>query len=542
MQCTTCSTAVDESGSFCPGCGASIAPEPEPEPNAEPTSATAASLVGCEVDGFAIEGVIGGGSFGTVYRARQQGLDRLVALKIPSHEIAADPVMARRFAREARAASRVHHPGVVAIYGVGTLPDDRPYLAMELVDGVSLERALDDGPLEPIRALKIARLIASALSETHAVGVVHRDLKPSNIVWQRDRNGDDRITIVDFGIAMSKPGTADATRLTQNGLIGTPHYMSPEQAQGETVDARADLYALGCILFELVTHDTPFSGSGYEVLLAHLGRPAPAPSTRNPRVPRVVDDLVLKLLAKLKESRFASADALVSAIDRAIAVIEGRPVPPVYEAPAPVKAPAATSATVRVGMGRRITRGATDAGIAETTVGPDARELTEADPAVGGAATSLVLRPAPSRARWLALGLAGGAIVATAAVLVVRPRAPVARAIDDASESQQARREVLIDSGDARLRVWIPMPLLARRPARFQLELRNKLGGLVHPEQMVVTVEDATGKAVGFAARPRATDPDHYTFAHPFAGPGHYTLRVFPPDSEADFELPLDVQ
>ena len=109
-------------------------------------------------------------------------------------------------------------------------------------------------------------------------------------MWRRDRNGDDRITLVDFGIAVCKPGNADATRLTSGGLIGTPHYMSPEQAQGEVVDARADLYALGCLLFELVTGTPPFEGSGFEVLLAHLGPPAAAAEREaTPSVPECVD-------------------------------------------------------------------------------------------------------------------------------------------------------------------------------------------------------------------------------------------------------------
>ena len=234
-----------------------------------------ASLVGSTFDGFQIESVIGGGMFGTVYRGRQLGLDRAVAIKVPTMEIASDPVSARRFSREARSAARVSHPGVVSIYAVGELGDGRPYLVMQLLEGQPLDRILDDGPLSITRALGIARAIASALSETHAVDVVHRDLKPTNIMWRRDRSGDDRITLVDFGIAVCKPGNADATRLTSGGLIGTPHYMSPEQAHGESVDARADIYALGCLLFELVTGTTPYEGSGLEVLLAHLGRPAP---------------------------------------------------------------------------------------------------------------------------------------------------------------------------------------------------------------------------------------------------------------------------
>src|SRR5262245_30570138 len=263
QACSGCGATTTESGRYCPACGA------------------AGSLVGRTIGDFAIEGVIGSGSFGTVYRGRQLGLDRPAAIKVPSFEIAADPVQARRFAREARAAARIVHPGVVAIYAVGELDDGRPYLAMQLIDGEPLDRILAAGPVPALRALRIVRGVASALSETHAAGVIHRDLKPSNVMWRRDRNGDDRITLVDFGIAVCRPGHADATRLTIGGIIGTPHYMSPELAQGEQVDGRADLYALGCLMFELVTGDTPFRGSSsFEIVLAHLQQPAPRASER----------------------------------------------------------------------------------------------------------------------------------------------------------------------------------------------------------------------------------------------------------------------
>ena len=275
LACSGCGTTT-AAGPFCPACGAAREPSgAELAATAPGAPASSASLVGRTIDDFAIDGVIGGGSFGTVYRGRQLGLDRPVAIKVPTYEIAADPVQARRFAREARAAARIVHPGVVAIYAVGELDDGRPYLAMQLIDGAPLDRILEDGPVSAPRALRIARDIASALSETHAAGVIHRDLKPGNVMWRRDRNGDDRITLVDFGIAVGQPGSADASRLTAHGLIGTPHYMSPELAQGEQVDARADLYSLGCLLFELTTATMPFDGSGFEVLLAHLGRPAP---------------------------------------------------------------------------------------------------------------------------------------------------------------------------------------------------------------------------------------------------------------------------
>ncbi|HEV7554075.1 MAG TPA: serine/threonine-protein kinase, partial [Kofleriaceae bacterium] len=377
--CSSCSTStpIDETGRYCPECGAGF-----PEDKADPTGATAVlcadpggSLIGTTIDHqFIVDGVLGGGSFGTVYRGRQLGLDRHVALKVPTAEISTDPVMARRFAREARSAARVHHPGVVAIYAVGTLPDGRPYLAMEMISGTPLDTILADGKLPPLRALAIARDVASALSETHAADVIHRDLKPSNIVWRRDRNGDDRITLVDFGIAVCKPGNADASRLTANGLIGTPHYMSPEQAHGEQVDSRSDLYSLGCILFELLTGETPFDGSGFEVLLAHLGRPVPVPSERVAELPACVDRIIAKLLAKKPDERCQTADELVIRLDEAIAELEGH---------ARLRPKTARSSGIdRAPRRSRWGIGAAVAAIALCAAGFAAYQFTRTDPAV----------------------------------------------------------------------------------------------------------------------------------------------------------------
>ncbi|MBK7535075.1 MAG: protein kinase [Myxococcales bacterium] len=281
-----------------------------------------AALLGTVVDGFAIDAILGSGGCGTVYRGRQLGLDRPVAIKVPTFDVVDDPVLKKRFLREARAAARVRHPSVVTIYGVGEVPDGRPYLAMELLGGVSLAQVLDDGPLPVDRALGLARKIALALTETHAAGVVHRDLKPSNIIWQTDRTGADTITIVDFGIAAGQQGSADATRLTAGGkVIGTPHYMAPEQAQGEhrDIDHRTDLYALGCVLFELLTGEVPFDGAGFEVVLAHMTRQPPAPSSRRPGIPPAVDALVAGLLRKRAEERIGSAEVVVARIDQILA-------------------------------------------------------------------------------------------------------------------------------------------------------------------------------------------------------------------------------
>lgn len=509
--CSKCQLKTDESGRFCPECGGSLVLETQPRvrPRESPSpSSPAASLLGTTIDNqFALESVLGSGSFGTVYRGTQVGLDRPVAVKVPTYEIAADPVMAKRFAREARSAARVQHPGVVQIYAVGELPDGRPYLAMQLVDGEPLDKILVDGPLPARRALRIVRAIASALSETHAAEVVHRDLKPSNIIWRRDRNGDDRITLVDFGIAVCRPGNADATRLTSGGLIGTPHYMSPEQAHGELVDARADLYALGCILYELVTGEPPFDGSGFEVLLAHLGRPAPLPSEKNADVPESIDRLCKLMLAKKPDERPASADAVVALIDEALAD---------KAAAAKPRAPSAPRSTLRGSA--KVTRQELPPG----TELPRTRH----------------------RRRW-GVGIAA-AVVALAAAgfgfvhfTAAAPADPLDTPPADPRDPQ--RREITLDDGELLVRAVVPDPIVAGREVRPHLEIRNKLGQPVTANEVVVTVADAHG-AKGLSAKPHGDQAGHYVFSYTFPEAGHYVVRVFPPSVDSAFELPLDVR
>ncbi len=528
--CTACSTSTDESGRFCPECGAVLV-EPVPASAVVDNAAVTGSLdhvssladtarkslVGTTIDGFVIESILGGGSFGTVYRARQQGLDRPVAIKVPTAEIASDPVMARRFAREARSAARITHPGVVAIYAVGELVDGRPYLAMQLIDGEPLDRILETGPVPPIRTLGIARLVASALSETHAADVVHRDLKPTNIVWRRDRNGDDRITLVDFGIAVCKPGNADATRLTTNGVIGTPHYMSPEQAHGEVVDHRADLYALGCIMFELLTGRPPFEGSGFEVLLAHLGRPIPAPSDKQPDVPEVVDRLVMHLMAKKPDDRPRSADEVVELIDEALRSLRGTPHSP--------------EATVRAPRSKR------------KSAAPTLHEKP-------------VTRLSSSR-RLLAISLAGAVmmfVAGFAAFKLSRGAGTAALAATDAGGDDDpditdpnaastftGRRTVVADDGEMSARVTLYDPIVAGTRTQTSLEIWNAIGAPFDVKQVVVTIEDPHGGATGLTAAASKRTKGKYAFTYVFPGPGHYVLRVFPPEVASVFLIDVAV-
>jgi len=552
--CPRCEAKTDESGTFCPDCGtsfaaalsqsaiatlprgvdptaatgslaASVPPTVEirdGEPVARPElTASVSSLVGYTIDNqFVVEAELGGGAFGTVYRGRQLGLDRVVAIKVPTHQIAADPVMAKRFAREARSAAKIQHPGVVAIHAVGELPDGRPYLVMQFVEGQPLDRILEDGPLPATRALRIVRAVASALSETHAAGVVHRDLKPSNIMWHRDRNGDDRLTIVDFGIAASKPGTADASRLTSNGLIGTPHYMSPEQAHGEAVDARADLYALGCLLFELVTNAPPFEGSAFEVLLAHLGKAAPLPSSRNDRVPEVIDGLCATLLAKKPEDRPQTADEVVTLVDVALAELAS---------------PDATDSVDKTARKPRRKKRVT----ARTR--PDLPDDYLAE--VAGAVR---VRP-----RWtmrqVGLGALAGILLASAGFFALNHghlSASVADPTEDEPEKIDgvAPRTHMIneDDGEIVIHVEVPDPINANELVHPHIEIKNKLGQPIKTGELVVTIVSDAG-STGLVAHPR-TRGAGYAFRYTFPHPGQYTLKVFPPSVASAFEIPLDVR
>jgi serine/threonine protein kinase len=513
--CADCTLeSVESSGRFCPQCGAAFA-----------LPASTLALVGQEIDRqFAIESIIGSGSFGTVYRARQLGIDRPVALKIPTHEIAADAVMAERFAREARNTARIQHPGVVSIYMIGELPDGRPYLAMEFVEGRPLTDILAGGPVRAGRALGIARQIASALSESHAAGVIHRDLKPSNIMWRRDRNGDDRITIVDFGIAMAKPTHAagvDTPRLTSGGLIGTPHYMSPEQAQGETVDARSDLYALGCVLFELITGTTPFDGAGYEVLLAHLGKVPPPPSERAAPlkllVPPAVDRLAGALLQKRREARPRTADEVVAWIDDVLDELDD-----------------GNSRAAKAARAKR----PTNRPIRPTPV-PLLRPSAMMPPSPG--LTALAPSPSelavvrPRRGRIVLLALGATALLSAGGFAAFKLTRHAERELSGPTQQLSA------DEGELNLIAVVPATIATGQDIEIHLAVHNKLGQPADSDSCAVILVDPHGAEHGYAVELQG-EPGHYHFHHTFDEPGKYALRVFTSPPDTRFELTLAVE
>jgi serine/threonine-protein kinase len=310
--CGQCLRRVwDDQAVYCPFDGLRLAPAEQAD--TDPHLGT--TLLGQ----FHLIEAIGSGAVGTVYRAWQAGTDRMVAVKLLHPELARDRALRNRFVREARAAARLNHQNVVAVHMVAETDGGIPYLVMELVVGRTLEEVLvDEGVMAPARAVAIARQIASALADAHAAGVVHRDLKPANIVMVARRGGE-QVKLLDFGVAklVDQGGDwdEDTTQITREGAIfGTPQYLAPEQAQGGAIDGRADLYALGVLLYEMLSGRVPFSGTAVSVMMAHIIHP-PEPLTHlaphvNPRLAAVV----MRCLDKDRALRFATADDVARAL------------------------------------------------------------------------------------------------------------------------------------------------------------------------------------------------------------------------------------
>jgi serine/threonine-protein kinase len=260
---------------------------------------------------------LGRGGMGEVLLGQDTELDRPVAIKVMSAELAKDPVKRKRFRTEARAASGLSHPNICVIHEVGELPDGRPYLAMEYVEGQTLEEVLRQRRLKLREVLDIGLQAAEALEAAHARHIVHRDIKPSNLML--DRNG--RVKVLDFGLAKRVAFEAAATSTTsmahtQTGvLLGTPHYMSPEQALGREVDARTDIFSLGVVLYELVTGQRPFLGKTVGETINNVVNHAPAPlGLENPVFTPALDRIIFKCLVKDPAQRFASARELAAAL------------------------------------------------------------------------------------------------------------------------------------------------------------------------------------------------------------------------------------
>jgi serine/threonine-protein kinase len=274
-------------------------------------------------DRYDVGQVIGRGGMAEVYEGTDRRLNRRVAIKVLRPDLARDPMFQERFRREAQSAAGLNHPNIVAIYdtgedliGEGSSQVSVPYIVMEFVDGVTLRHMLNNGPrILPERALEVIAGVLAALDYAHRHGIVHRDIKPANIMI--NTNGDAKV--MDFGIARAMSDAATSVTAT-SAVMGTAQYLSPEQARGELVDARSDIYSSGCVLYELLTGVTPFNGdSPVAIAYQHVNEPPKAPSSLDPSIPSSLDSITLGALAKSPSNRYQTAAEMRTDVERSIA-------------------------------------------------------------------------------------------------------------------------------------------------------------------------------------------------------------------------------
>jgi serine/threonine protein kinase len=288
-----------------------------PAPGA-PAAAASADRLGA----YRLVAKLGEGGTGIVYRAVHVALGKAVALKVLHAEVARDPRLATALLREGRLASRANHPGIVDVTDFGTTRDGRTYLVMELVTWPTLRLLLREGALQEERAAGICRQILLALDEAHRQGVVHRDLKPSNVFV----GPSDEVKIGDFGTARwMRPGDAGVKDTRENTVTGSPDYMSPEHCRGQLTDGRTDIYALGCMLFEMLTGDPPFQGeTAVAVMIKQVNEPVPSLVGPGGPVSEPLAALVRQAMAKRVEDRFQSAYDMISELERAMNALSAR--------------------------------------------------------------------------------------------------------------------------------------------------------------------------------------------------------------------------
>jgi serine/threonine-protein kinase len=276
------------------------------------------ALLGRTIAGkYWIESLVGQGAMGAVYKARQITLGTTLALKVLHGQLAGEPMFAARFLREAQAASRVDHPSSMRVVDFGEEPDGLLYIAMEYIDGKALAQILEEEGVLPVaRIVDIACQALAALAVAHELGVIHRDIKPENLMVIEGKDDEGRahdiVKVCDFGVAKLLEGGSRAPSVTAEGVVvGTPEYMSPEQARGETLDARSDLYSMGVLLFHMMTGKVPFdSSTAFGTAFMHVNDEPTRPRLLNPRVDSRLEKICLRAMRKRPDDRFASAREL----------------------------------------------------------------------------------------------------------------------------------------------------------------------------------------------------------------------------------------
>jgi len=311
ITCEGCKHAYAENALFCPNCG-------RPKLRAE---STADPLVGKLLgDRFQVQELIGQGGSGTIYRAEHVTLRRKVAIKVLHNELSRDDLAVERFRREATTVAEIDNEHIVEIHDFGRIADGRLYLAMELLEGETLDHVLArEKTLSVERTADILIQVGEALMEAHAIGYVHRDLRPRNVYLAVRRGKANFVKLLDFGLAKLVETDAQAASTSLGMTFGDPRYMSPEQARGDRIDRRADIYQLGCVAYEMLTGSPPFTGNRvFDILTKQVTDiPAPLP-TRRPGVPLWMEAAVAKMLAKDPVNRFATTTRMVEALRRGL--------------------------------------------------------------------------------------------------------------------------------------------------------------------------------------------------------------------------------
>lgn len=327
-RCPDCGARFGIDAAFCPFDGVALATSIWDR--ARDPRSSKALMVG---ERYEVLEALGEGGMGTVYRVRHVVLDRYFAMKVLRRDLANDADLAKRFLQEARATAAVKHPNVVAINDFGEMEDGIPYFVMELLEGETVAtRIRARGALPPRVAIKVAKQIAEGLAASHAANVIHRDLKPDNVFLIGRRVGkaaEDEIRIVDFGAAKIVGGS----KLTRPGIVfGTPYYMSPEQASGQPIDGRADVYSLGVLLYEMITGRVPFEADTYMgVLTKHMFQAPAKPTPPSGVQLGELENVVMRALQKEPEQRYASMLVFAEALS---AALKGRSsLPPQVEVP-----------------------------------------------------------------------------------------------------------------------------------------------------------------------------------------------------------------
>src|SRR5689334_21160281 len=310
IDCAGCQHAYGATALFCPNCG-----------RPEVREAIADPLLGKVLgDRFLVQDLIGQGGSGTIYRAEHVTLRRRVAIKVLHNELSRDDLAVERFRREATTVAEIDNEHIVEIHDFGRTPDGRLYLAMELLEGETLDAVLArETQLSIERTADILIQVGEALMEAHAIGYVHRDLRPRNIYLSVRRGKANFIKLLDFGLAKLVETEGQAASTSLGMTFGDPRYMSPEQARGDRIDRRADIYQLGCVAYEMLTGAPPFSGNRvFDILTKQVTEiPQPLP-TRRPGVPLWMEAAVAKMLAKDPENRFATTTRMVEALRRGL--------------------------------------------------------------------------------------------------------------------------------------------------------------------------------------------------------------------------------